>query len=124
MNMKTAAELQREKEEEEAKELPTKAEADALVLKQQEEAKKNKEKAEKEAEVVRAKEEKERQEEETRRAKIQLMVDGAAGSVSASKKVDRYETEDGLPPRFIGGSLTPVNAKKSASTTTPQVLIP
>lgn len=36
-----------------------------------------------------------------------------------------WQTEDGLPPRFIGGSLTPVNAKKKDEPAgTPQVLIP
>lgn len=94
------------------KKIPTKAEADALVLKQQEEAKKAKEKADKEAEVERIKAEKLKQEEDERKAKIQLMADGAAGSVSESKVVQRYNTEDGLPPRYEAGNLEPINAKK------------
>lgn len=92
--------------------LPSIEEADKIVLKQQEEARKEKEKKDKEIEVQREKDRKLREEEDVRRAKIQEMADGKAGSVPASKIVDRYNTEDGLPPRYEAGNLEPINAKK------------
>lgn len=92
--------------------LPTIAEADKIEEKKHKDALAAKEKSDREAQVEREKQQRLDQEEADRKSKIQRMMDGEAGSVPASKVVKRYNTEDGLPPRYEAGNLEPVNAKK------------
>lgn len=91
---------------------PSKSEADKLMDKKAEENRLAQEEKNKEIQAELERKQKEEEYEKERQALLQRAANGEAVSIPASRKIDRYNTEDGLPPRYEAGNLEPVNAKK------------